>query len=172
MSTGHTIATLGAFMLLTTILLNFYGMLGSTGDVISSGQDGILATTLTTSYMEIAQGLAYDEITDTSDIAIRNPLNLSLVLGPDGADEDSIHKFNDFDDLNNFVYEKEATGTNRRYKTSFKVQYVDPTNVEKTSAIRTFLKRMDLTTWRTYPPIKGQVDTLKFSLVMGYFHFD
>ncbi len=161
-------------MLLSTILLNFYSLLGNSGDIIASGQDGILATTLATSYMEIAQGLAFDEITDTSEIAINNPTQLTAPanLGLDGFDEDSLNTFDDFDDFNNFSIEKEASGTNRRYKTTFKVNYVNPANVDNISASKTFVKRMDLVTWRTFPPMKDQRDTLRLSVVLGYFHFD
>lgn len=174
MNTGQTLLSLGAFMLLSTILLNFYSVLANSSDIITSGQDGILVTTLATSYLEIAQGLAFDQVTDTSDIAIGNvnQLTLSANLGPDGADEDSMATFNDFDDFNDFSIEKEASGTNRRFRTTFKVHYVDPSNVENISSTRTFLKRMDLTIWRTFPVVNGKIDTLRLSVVLGYFHFD
>ena len=170
MSTGHTILTIFALMLLTTILLNFYRLLMDNGDIIASGQDGILETTLATSYLEIASGLAYDSVTDTSDVAISNPNALTSVLGPEDADEDSIYKFNDFDDFNGLTLEETPNGTTRRYKTMFQVHYVNPGNIENISGNRTFVKRMDLKTWRTYPP--GKTDTLRLSQVMGYFHFD
>jgi len=176
MTTGQTMLTLAAFVFLSTVLMNFYGTLAMTGADISSGQDGILATTITTSYLEIAQGLAFDEITDTSSIAINNPtaLTASGSLGPDGADEDSLYKFNDFDDFKGFSFEKEAGGTGRRYRTTFDVYYVSTTNVETSSSARTFLKRMDLKTWRTFPPARttDDLDTLNMSFVVGYFHFD
>jgi hypothetical protein len=172
--------TIAALALLSTVLVNFYRLLGATGDDIASGQDGILATTITTSYMEIANGLAFDEVTDTTDEGIGNVsiLTSSGALGrevyPDGDPQDSIHKFNDFDDFNNYEWEKQAGTTGRRYKTRFVVNYVNPNNVQDISAARTFVKRMDLKTWRSWPlPRPGaNVDTLNLSLVMGYFHFD
>ena len=172
MSAGNTILTICALMLLTTILLNFYKLLANNGDTIASGQDGILASTLATSYMEIASGLAYDSVTDSSDIAIGAPSNRTPAgsLGRESAAEDSIYDFDDFDDFNNFTMEEIPNGTTRRYKTTFKVQYVSPGNIETVSATQTFVKRMDLTLWRTFPP--GRTDTLKLSMVMGYFHFD
>jgi hypothetical protein len=176
MSTGQVILTMVAFAFLSTILLGFYQILGNTGEDISSGQDGILATTLTTSYMELAQGLAFDDFTDTSDMAIRNVnlLTNPSNLGPEQTWEDSIHKFNDFDDFNNFSIEREAGGTTRRYRTEFKVHYVNPANVSQVSTLRTFVKRMDLKTWRVHPPPlpSTRLDTVRMSLVMGYFHFD
>jgi hypothetical protein len=170
MNAGHTLITIFAMMLLTTILLNFYGLLSNNNDTIAGGQDGVLMTTLATSYLEIASGLAFDEITDSSEVAIGNPNMLSTILGRDNAGEDSIYHFNDFDDFNNFPVEEMANGTTRKYKTLFKVQYVNPGNIESVSALPTFVKRMDLKTWRTFPP--GKTDTLNLSMVMGYFHFD
>jgi hypothetical protein len=94
-------------------------------------------------------------------------------LGYDDSDEDSLHKFDDFDDFHRFSTERLATGTNRRFATSFSVSYVNPNDVSQISSTRTFLKRIDLKTWRSYPPPDGSVlDTLRLSLVMGYFHFD
>jgi hypothetical protein len=176
MNTGQTIITIAAFVFLTTILLNFYGLVASTGDNIASGQDGILETTIATSYMELAQGLSYDEVTDSSDIALANPTALTApaYLGPDAATEDSIQNFNDFDDFNGLTVEKQPGGTNRIYRTSFSVRYVDPTNVSNILSYRTFVKRMDLKTWRIFPVAGAneQLDTLRTSLIMGYFHFD
>ena len=54
------------------------------------------------------------------------------------------------------------------------VHYVDPNNVATVSVARTFLKRLDLVTWRSFPPSSPgeRLDTLHTSLVLGYFHFD
>ena len=176
MNTGQTIITIAAFVFLTTILLNFYGLVASTGDDISSGQDGILETTIATSYMELAQGVSFDEVTDSSDVAILNPtaLTASSSLGPDEASEDSIQNFNDFDDFNGLTVDKQPGGTNRKYRTSFTVSYVDPTNVSNVTTTRTFVKRMNLKTWRIFPAagVNERLDTLRTSLIMGYFHFD
>jgi len=165
--------TIFAFVLLTTALNNFYRLLGASGDDIATGQDGILATTISTSYMEIAQGLAFDQQTDTSSAAIGDISVLTdpAYMGPDVSWEDSVHKFNDFDDFDGFTLEKEAVGTGRRYATSFAVNYVNPNDVASISGTRSYVKRMDLQTWRTFPPTPV-ADTLRLSLVLGYFHFD
>ena len=73
-------------------------------------------------------------------------------MGPDVSWEDSIHKFNDFDDFDGFTFEKEAVGTGRRYSTSFTVNYVNANDVSTISGAKTYVKRMDLQTWRTSPP--------------------
>lgn len=174
MNTGQTILTMGAFVLLSTILVSFYSVMANSGDIVAGGQDGILATTLATSYTELAQGLAFDHVTDTSDIALQTPSKLTPAnrLGRDDSEEISIETFTDFDDFHNFTIEEEASGTNRRFRTDFTVRYVDPANVNTIVTTPTFVKRLDLKTWRTFPPVTGKVDTLKLSVVLGYFHFD
>ena len=173
---NHSLLTIGAFMILTTVLVGFYRLLGSTGDDVGNAQDLILATTITTSYLELAQGLAFDEITDTSHVGLGNPSSLThpSYLGTDSNYEDSVSVFNDFDDFNGRVFEKTATGTNKRYKTAFRVSYVDLSNVDMISSTQTFVKRMDVLTWRSFPPpMEGEApDTLSLSATMGYFHFD
>jgi hypothetical protein len=175
MSTNYTMLTIAAFTILMTILQNFYNLLGITGGDITDAQDMILATTLATSYLENAQGLAFDEVTDTTNFALGSAASLTSPgsLGPEVADEDSVHKFNDFDDFDGFQLEREAGSTGRRFRTRFRVSYVDPVNVNTISGARTFVKRIDMTTWRSYPPPAGTtLDTLRMSMVMGYFHFD
>jgi hypothetical protein len=174
MGSGHTLLTLGAFVLLSTILVNFYDMSASAGDAIGSGQDGIFLTTLTTSYIEMAQGMAFDDITDTMHVPLADIMSLTTpaLLGPETG-EDTLSEFNDFDDFDGYSIEREAGTSNRRYRTSFVVNYVDMTDLEKILTARTFVKRLDIMTWRTFPVSQeGRVDTLKSSFVMGYFHFD
>jgi hypothetical protein len=173
---NHTILTIGAFLILTSVLLSMYRLLGTAGDDVSNAQDMILATTLTTSYLELAQGLAFDQRSDTAHVAIATPSTLTPVnlLGADSASENSIPAFNDFDDFNRFSIEKVATGSNKRFTSTFRVHYVNIGNVDVISAVPTFVKRMDVWTWRSFPVLTdGEVpDTLKMSICMGYFHYD
>lgn len=173
MNTGQTILTIGAFVLLTTILQGLYNSLGNVGADITSGQDGILATTIATSYCESVNRLAFDQITDTSDVALTTPLLLTFPCGRE-AGEDSLADFNDFDDLNGYSEVKVAGGSGRSYRTIFRVSYVDEANVSNISISRTYVKRLDMKTWRISPPALSDeiIDTLETSLVMGYFHFD
>lgn len=173
MGSGNTLLTLCAFVLFSTLLVNFYDQTASAGTAISSGQDGIFLSTLTTSYIEMAQGMAFDNYSDTSHVAVANAYSLTspTLLGREYG-EDSLAAFNDFDDFNGFSLEKEAGTSNRRYRTEFKVFYVDATNLEQEMNSRTFVKRLDMKTYRTFPASQGPVDTLRSSFVMGYFHFD
>lgn len=175
MNSGQTILTIAAFALLSTVLLNFYRLMGYAGTDISKSQDGILLTTIAASYIEVAQGLAFDEYSDTCHVPLSDVSRLTSPgdLGPEMGN-DSLEAFNDFDDFNNFSVEKTIAGTQlRRFRTTFSVHYVDSTNVESVSYARTFVKRLDMKTWRTFPAAGDDgVDTLRTSFVMGYFHFD
>jgi hypothetical protein len=176
-NTGQTMITIFVLILLVTILNNFYGIVGTTGDDISNGQDDILANAVAASWAQLAQGLAFDSVTDTSDIAFQNPTALtpaqSLGVEP-GENKDSVNTFNDFDDFNGAVLRKEAGSTGRVFTTSIVVSYVDPADVNTVVSSRTFVKRMDLVTWRSFPAATSSeiVDTLHTSIVYGYFNFN
>jgi hypothetical protein len=173
MSTGQTLLTIGAFVLLTTILQGLYNSLINVGSDISNGQDGILETTIAASYTEIAYSLAFDQVTANSDTALTTLNVLTYPPGPE-AGEDSLINFNDFDDFNRFVDTKTAGGSGRKYTTQFVVSYVDSNNIGNTVAYRTNVKRLDMKTWRTVPPpLRDEIlDTLTTSIIMGYFHFN
>jgi hypothetical protein len=47
---------------------------------------------------------------------------------------------------------------------------VQPGNIEVVSAAQTFVKRLDVTIWRIFPP--GKTDTLRVSTVKGYYTFE
>lgn len=178
MSTGQTMLTIGAFILLSNILVTFYRLLGESGQTIDDAQAGLTAITLATSYQEVSQGLPFDEATidtflTTSQISL---LTAPLSLGPDNPPpsgqlvEDQISNFDDFDDFNNFtLIDSTLGGALGKYKTHFAVYYVLPTDINTKSSTRTFVKRMDMRIWRILPP---STDTLKTSIVVGYFHFN
>jgi hypothetical protein len=175
MNTGQTLLTIGAFIFLTTIMLNFYRLVAGTGDTIASGQDGILATTIATSYMELANGMAFDDVTDTSNVALTSPTALTSATSLRAeTGEDSLSTFNDFDDFNNRDFVKQANGTNRSYRVHFDVYYVNPNDINQKSSMQTYVKRMDIKAWRVFPVATSstEIDTVRNSLVMGYFHFN
>ena len=177
MSTGQIMLTIFALILLMSITTNFYSIVGSTGDDIANGQDDILATAVSASWAQMAQGLAFDNVTDTSDIAFQNPgvLTPGPALGVEaGENKDSIKTFNDFDDFNGAVLQKQAGSAARIFTTRFTVSYVDPDNINAIVPGTTFVKRMDLVTWRSFPPphASEMIDTLRTSIVFGYFNFN
>jgi hypothetical protein len=172
MNTGQTILTIGAFMLLTTILQSVFISTSNVSADISSGQDGILATTIAASYAEHANGLAFDQVTDSMNVLS----DISALTYPPGreAGEDSLWKFNDFDDFNKWTDDRSAGNSGRVYRTTFTVTYADPNHIEQDIAVRGPIKRLDMKTWRILPPPQPDEvpETLRTSIVMGYFHFE
>lgn len=175
--------TIGAFILLSNILVTFYRLLAESGQTIDSAQAGITAVSLATSYMQIAQGLSFDEVTIDSFItqAQIGSLTAPGSLGRDinyGIDDPSdptlpqetrVIYFDDFDDFNNFtIRDSTLEGTLGFYRAYFRVYYVNPTDVSLLSSTRTLVKRMDMWVWREFPP---STDTLRTSLIMGYWLF-
>lgn len=176
MSTGQVILTIGAFVLLSTILLSFYGLVVDSNKTFDTTQGDITEVALAISYQEIIQGIAFDEVTVDSFLTASQVNNLSSVLGPDNpppADEyyeTNMETFDDVDDFNGYQIDQvNPGGVLGTFRTQFSVCYVDPGNINQVSSGKTFTKRVDMKLWRASPP--GQ-DTLRTSFVVGYFHFD
>lgn len=172
MTTGQTMLAVGALVLLTTIMMNFYRSYSLNWETIDGTQMGIDATTIATSFMEVAHGLSFDEASDTMYITDPGQLTTAGSLGREGAHDDSLHKFNDFDDFHLYETTVDA-GDNGIYGARFEVHYVEPTNVMTPVNYRTYTKRLDMWIWREDPPPPpgSELDTLSMFTVMGYFTF-
>jgi FlaG/FlaF family flagellin (archaellin) len=174
MSTGQVILTVGAFVLLSTILVSFYGLVADSDKTIDTTQGDITEVALAISFQEIIQGMAFDEATvDSMRVQVTD---LSSTLGPDNPppagepNETNLETFDDIDDFNGYEIDQvNPGGVLGTYRTHFTVFYVNPDNINQVAAGKTFVKRVDMKLWRVTPP--GQ-DTLKTSFVVGYFHFD
>jgi len=175
MSTGQTILTILAFILMTSMIVNFYQWIGLSGDTMAESQDRVIATSVGSSYIEFAQRLAFDRVTVNSISARGNPSALTAPGSLSCEAEDSAHvmsTFDDFDDFNGEEFEQDAGGTNGRYRTHFTVYYVNPENIELPSSIPTFMKRMDLKIWRVGTPSTTPPDTVTMFTTSGYFTFN
>ena len=176
MNTGQTFLTIGALVLLMTSLVGFYRLLGHNGERLEISQSGITAPTIATSIMEIASSLPFDAVTDTTDAAITaiGLLTHPNALGNEGAFDDSLQKYNDFDDFNGDTLVRVMPGGLGEFTVAFAVHYVDPANVNAIQGSRSYVKRLDMTIWKSFPPPADAegTDTTRMSMVMGYFHFD
>jgi hypothetical protein len=175
---SNVMLTLGSFILLSTILVAFYGNLATGETTVSNAQAGINELTYATTYMELANGLSFDEATVDSFVTAASISRLTEPgsLGRENPapspepNEAGFTTFDDIDDLNNFsIVDSSLFGISGVFKTNFTVKYVDPLNLGLVKTTRTFVKRIDMTVVRVYPASK---DTLRYSTVMGYFHFD
>jgi hypothetical protein len=132
-----------------------------------------------TSFIERAQNTAFDARTVClpSNYVLTDPglLTSPSALGADSSWEVTYEDFDDFDDFNGLT--TDYTIGNEKYNVKFDVFYVDTANINviKTNA-PTFLKRMDIKVWRTYPAIDSLqtngFDTLRMSTLFGYYKFN
>jgi len=174
MNTGQTLLTVCAFILLSVILQNFYTNMNNVGNTVDEGQDGIMATSINASYAEIAENLAFDNAS-VGGAVIGNIASLTPVasLGVDvGEDKKDLKTFDDVDDFNLDTLSRTPIGSARTYCTSFRVYYTDSVNFALNKGAPTWWKRLDMKTWRTAPTTgMDHIDTVKMSIVMGYFNF-
>ncbi|MEK9138925.1 MAG: hypothetical protein AAB393_17535, partial [Bacteroidota bacterium] len=133
---------------------------------------------LAASGTEVANVLAFDEATVDSFVTtasidrLTSPSSLGIEYPPPSPEPSEVGftTFDDIDDLNNFtIIDSTLFGISGVFKTNFNVHYVDPMNLNLVKATRTFVKRINMTVVRLYPV---STDTLRYSMIMGYFHFD
>lgn len=173
MSTGQTILTVGALAILVTIMLNFYRIFGSSWEILDGTQLGIDATTIATSYMEVAHGLVFDKAILDDDPLDNLPWDFTNP--PELGAPDTINHISEFFVFDHFHGYRDTSivhgvGT---YVTEFEVYYVFPQDVEFKSMNETFAKRLDMKIWRIDPPPppRSGVDTLQMWTVMGYYSY-
>jgi hypothetical protein len=180
MNTGQTMLTLAALTVLSILTLNFYNSIAQTGRSLSQSNAGFFATSLATSYVERAQNAAFDAATDSlpQNKVLLDPTLLTPVsrLGRDGdPSKDSIQNFTDFDDFNGFADTTRPGGMLGTFVAKFRVYYVSPNNIDQEVSYQTFVKKMDITVWRIFPPVDTSearaFDTAHVSCIMGYFKF-
>jgi len=173
MTTGQTMLAVGALVLLTTIMLNFYRIFSSSWDTLDGTQLGIDATTIATSYMEIAEGLAFDRNILDENIIVSNEMDLTFPseFGPPDT-VDHVSEFTVFDHFHGVQDTTTVQGLGT-YVTDFEVHYVFPDNVQQYSGNQTYLKRMNMKIWRLDPPPPrgAGVDTVRMWTVKGYYGF-
>jgi hypothetical protein len=183
MTTGQTMLAVGALVLLTTIMLNFYRVFSHQWVTIEETQIGIDATTVATSLFEFAHGLAFDQSSPVSSVnELTDPVNFGPDPDPLGETDveiiewnnptGNIYVFDDFDDLHGYEIEIDA-GYGHVYRAEFEVYYIEPSDVTQKSISKTYTKRMDLSIWRETPPppTGADIDTVRMWTVMGYFTF-
>jgi hypothetical protein len=167
MNTGQVMLSIFAFAFLATVLVNFQSLVADNSDQMTDSHDIIIATSISSSYLETAQSMNFDEKTIDSPVDDPGGLTDPGKLGPEG--ELTIDGFDDFDDFNDFSITADAGGGNGVYQSEFQVCYVDPEDINTVTS-QTFLKRLDIKTWRIDRPVT--FDTVRVFTTMGYFRFN
>ena len=82
MNTGQMFLTIGALVLLSTLMLRINTNNLQTDTIRAEAQYTVLATSIITSIMEKAKSLAFDATTDTNSVTDKNDLTHPFFLGP------------------------------------------------------------------------------------------
>jgi len=157
--------TLGAMMLLSTIMLRVNTANLTNESIRDDAQFGVLATSLATSIIEEAQSKAFDEKSDTMNVTALT--QLTSVLGPEtGETEDT---FDDFDDYNGFT-KRDSTMPSATFDISCQVVYVEPGNITGSTSNRTWNKKLIVTITR---PVSADssVLALRTASIFSYWYF-
>ncbi len=168
MNTGQMMITIGALMLLTTVILRVNSdFLLSTVQMAESKYE-LVAISLGTSLIEEAFSKPFDEIT-ANDSLISSPTLLSSNLGPD-AGEDTRAQFDDFDDYNNYVEYTagDTTLLSADFKITSKVYYVNPPSLTA-AGTKTYFKRIEVEVTSRF--INDGKDTIRLTKVNSHFYF-
>ncbi len=163
MGTGQTLLTISAMMMLSRMAISVNRSNLEGGSSVEMSAYRITATSIGTSILEEATGLAFDSKSDT--VGISTPSSFTAVgsLGPDGA---VYPHFNDFDDFNGFQHTDSLKGS-AIFLTKATVDYVTISgNTITTSNTQTYNKRIIVKV-----SSKWMKDTLTFSTVYSYWFF-
>ena len=173
MSTGHTMLSVGAMLLLSITILGINGKFLNTSTVLYNTKFGVLAVSLGTSIVEEANGKAFDLAGSEDAITDLSQLTGPSGLGPAGGEY--YPNFNDFDDYNG-LHKVDSIKINSKTFAAFtidcKVRYVSEANPSTISSVRTWHKRLDVSvTSESMKNAKNQQDTVRLSAVYSYWHF-
>ncbi|RKY61838.1 MAG: hypothetical protein DRP95_02325 [Candidatus Latescibacterota bacterium] len=143
MQTGQTLLVLGAFVLLSTIVLSMYRALLENQDAVDEAQYGIPAIALAQSVIEEASAKAFDEeVTGTPPPNLPEGFTHPSSLGPESGEH--YPDFDDVDDYNGLDIQ-DTTSVGAVYNITASVYYVDSSDPDNSVSYRTFYKRIDVT---------------------------
>lgn len=172
MGTGQTLLTIAAIMLLGTVILSTDRSINETGQVLLNSNVGLEEVSLATSTIEEAEGKAFDENTDTSNVTQLSQLTPADQLGQEYGDSTDLNDFDDYNGLHGngrlvidtVKVDSVVTGI---YYDSTHVCYVSPsTGLDQAVNSPTWYKRLDVYIWNRDIP-----DTVKMHTVFSYWYF-
>jgi hypothetical protein len=166
MNTGQTLLTIGAMVLLGTIVIGVNRNLFSNGVILTQTEVGIYAISLASSIIEEASGQNYDEVTVND--AVTATTSLSLTLGPEAGETTNpvtTTNFDDFDDYNNLDMPTTVSGIDN-FRIKAQEVYINAANPEGSTTTPTWYKKINV----SVIPTVSQ-DTIKMSYIFSYFNF-
>jgi len=194
MGLGQSMLVVAALSLLGILILNSNRTIMETNDIQNDSEFGITAVSLATSLVEESMGKMFDAVVADTSNTLTDSTLLTPVAGLGHSVTESYrgnvagtNDFNDFDDYNNLFlvykstnpadtvhtpgsdYEFKVPGIRSKYFVRAKVYYVQPTNLNGTSATPTWHKKIVITVTRPQP-FANKADTLIFPAVMSFWN--
>ena len=128
-------------MLLTLVILRVNNNFLSTNASLANSKYKILAVSLATSIIEEASSKRFDENTIINPIYDESALTPKDNLGPDG---EVYPNFDDFDDYNMYTFstQNDSSFLSAVFTGYCTVEYVDTTNLNGSSNIKTWHKKL------------------------------
>jgi hypothetical protein len=143
MSGIQMILTIGAMILLGSVIIMVNSNILTTEDVLYDSNFGILATSIGSSIIEEANKKYYDDLTDT--VVVTNKTNLFTApsdLGIEsGEDPNDILTWDDFDDFNGYSY-VDSTMPSAVFNVECEVVYISPSDLNSKSNSREWSKKI------------------------------
>ncbi|OGU42571.1 MAG: hypothetical protein A2315_06800 [Ignavibacteria bacterium RIFOXYB2_FULL_35_12] len=161
MNTGQMLLSLGALILLSTMILRFNRAVLTSDEVMYNSKFNVLASSLCTSLIEEARGKAFDQETDSA--AVTKTDQLSTTMGPDFGEK--YESFNDFDDFNGFI-KVDSTMPSAIFYVTSKVTYVEANNLLNIVTKKTWHKMITVTVMSS-----SMKDPVQMSSTFSYWFF-
>ncbi len=169
MNTGQMLLTIGAMILLSTLILRVNNNFAGNTETVYDSKFTILATSVGASIIEEAMGKAFDENTVNAPVSKLSDLTNANKLKAESGE--SYPNFNDFDDYNGYT-KIDSTMPSAIFDIKCSVVYVDPNNPDVTSNSRTWTKRISVIVYADKNSTSLMKDTVRLSSLFSYWVFN
>lgn len=161
MNTGQTLLISIGLFLFTIFILTVYRSTASRFATVISNESLLTASALAQSMVDQIIQKSFDEKTINKVVFHPDSLTPASILGPE-FNETDVSKFDDIDDYNNYI-QNDSLPRLGRFQSFVKVNYVDQTNPDQASTIRTFFKKISVFVTNDF--VK---DTVKIYRIVSY----
>ena len=166
MGTGQMLLTIGAIVILGGVILSVNRNIDNTGSILLHSNVGIQEVSIATSIMDQAEGLPFDQNTDTVSVTSTSALTPANALGQENGDSTDLDDFDDFNGLNNMGRLETDTLGGNIFHILTRVCYVNRSDLMADAGTQTWNKRLDVWVWNSQT-----TDTVKMNTVYSYWPF-
>lgn len=163
MNTGQMMLTIGAMILLATIMLRVNTSTLQTMTSTYTSKYDILAASIANSIIEEANNKKFDEATVSSAVSSTYTLTSGGNLGPEYGE--AYPDFDDFDDYDGLI-KMDSTIAPTLFRVACTVEYVTDLNPDTKSLTQTWTKKITATVTST-----AMADTIELSSLYSYWVF-